>query len=774
MIYLVALLSGAVASQVFPFFPYSSALICLLAFSILALRKQHVIIMLVLLGVLYCLARYDPPVEPNPGKVNIKVEGHYTSPAVSRRGGYVQEFKPSRPMRKLLGGAGTFDVLSGEEFEIGRRYALDIELVMPKNRQNPGSWQRGPYAVLRNAVDKKQVVSSVSVLFNRMRDRLNRHIREEFGAETGAFVMAVTTGHRGEMSYDLRDAFNAAGVAHLLAISGTHFGLFSLLLFGMFRSVVKRLPLRLLEKLTVYLTPPQAAAILTLPFMLFYLGISGASIPSLRAFTMIGLFMLGLLLGRKGAWLNFLLLAAVLLVVWDPEVLGSLSFQLSFTAVLFIGFGLSAWAKRAASDEADSMVPVDVRPAAKEKTFTGYIKTSLFITFFASLGVSPLVAYYFHYTSLISPVANLVVTPLVCFLMVPLALVGSFVYLLTGSFILGPVVDALSGLALNLVRIFSSVPYSLVRVAPFPPALLLFFYLGFLLFRTFGKRRFLSVAFMPLVIYSGFVMISGRPLNMTFLDAGRADAHVVELPDGKVLAIDTGRSGREMGDFLRFRAVRSLDALVLTHGHQDHAGGADRIIRQFDVKEVWDSGRLIYPRGFDIGGARHRALSRGDIIEGRGYKLKVLHPYEGFYTRDRNPFVEENNDSLVLKIEGKRSTFLFAGDIEKEAAENMSVWGGALRSDVLKVPHHGMGRAVHGGFMSAVSPDVAVVTNNRIDGRVASAMAGARIFVTGEGAVKVEECNDGIRVKTYKDYKIVRTGDFREEMRNIRRLFSTW
>jgi competence protein ComEC len=775
LIYLVALLSGAVASQVFPFFPYSTALIFLLAFFILVRRKQNVVIILVLISALYCLARYEQPVKDNPGKAYITVEGHFTSPALSRRGGYVQELRPLPPIHRLFEEVRSVDVLSGAEHKIGRRYVLDIELVMPKNRQNPGSWQRRPYAVLRGVVQEKGEVSSISVFFNRMRDRLNRHIRQSFGAEPGAFVMAVTTGHRGEMGYDLRDAFNAAGVAHLLAISGTHFGLFSLLLFGLFRAAVKCLPLRLLERVTVYLSPSQAAAILTLPFMLFYLGISGASIPSLRAFTMIGLFMLGLLLGRKGAWLNFLLLAAVLLVVWDPDVLGSLSFQLSFTAVLFIGFGLSAWAKRSRLDENDSLTPLDMRPAKDKKTFTGYVKTSFLITFFASLGVSPLVAYYFHYASLISPVANLIVTPLVCFLMVPLALIGSFVYLLTGSFVLGPVVEMLSGLSINLVRIFSSVPYSSVRVAPFPPALLVFFYLGFLLFWSFRKRGFLIIALLPMVLYMGVAAVSSRPLGVTFLEAGRADAMAVELPDGKVLAVDTGRRGREIADFLRFRAVRSLDALVLTHGHPDHAGGAERIIRQFDVKEVWDSGRLVYPKGFDTGSARHRALLKGDVIEGEGYKLRVLHPYEGFYSSDRNPYVEENNDSLVIRLEGRESSFLLAGDVEKKAEGDMLKQGGLPKSSVLKVPHHGMGRALHRGFLRAVSPDVAVVTGGRVYRGVARALNGSRILVTGiDGAVKVEERKEGLRVKTYKDYKIVRTGDLGEEIRNIKRLFETW
>jgi len=72
--------------------------------------------------------------------------------------------------------------------------------------------------------------------------------------------------------------------------------------------------------------------------MFMYLGISGWSVPALRSFLMISLFLAGLLIGRKGFWLNSLLFAAFILVVWEPDVILSLSFQLSFIAVLLSGF----------------------------------------------------------------------------------------------------------------------------------------------------------------------------------------------------------------------------------------------------------------------------------------------------------------------------------------------------------------------------------------------------------------------------------------------------
>ena len=142
------------------------------------------------------------------------------------------------------------------------------------------------------------------------------------------------------MSDGMKDAFNSTGLAHVLSISGTHFGIFSVLLFGLFRLVIKFLPYSLLQRITLYVTPSQGAAALSLPFMLAYLALSGWSIPAVRSFIMISLFLIGLLIGRKRFWLNSLLFAAFVIVLWNPEALFSLSFQLSFLAVLFIGFSI--------------------------------------------------------------------------------------------------------------------------------------------------------------------------------------------------------------------------------------------------------------------------------------------------------------------------------------------------------------------------------------------------------------------------------------------------
>jgi competence protein ComEC len=161
--------------------------------------------------------------------------------------------------------------------------------------------------------------------------------------------------------------------------------------------------------------------------------------------------------------------------------------------------------------------------------------------------------------------------------------------------------------------------------------------------------------------------------------------------------------------------------------------------------------------------------------------MHILHPYPEFYSLYGNEYVGANNDSIVIKIEGRNSSFLFAGDIEEEAEEDLSSLGNFLRSDVIKVPHHGGKTSAYKPFFELVSPEVAVISigkNNAFGhphDEMIDTLQGVRIFRTDtDGAVKIRESTHGLEIKTFKDFQLERTGSFTVEIQNIKRLFQTW
>jgi competence protein ComEC len=773
MHFFISFLAGVILFYAFLYFPFSSVSVCLLFSAYLVFSKRFFLIPVLILGFAYAFLRYEPAQDIPYIRDKVAVAGAFESyPEKTDMGTFRQTFLITSA-RDVENGE-RLDGLSGREITLfsdrgldpGREYELIVKFLKSRKRLNPGERLMDDIrADLLDMSGSRNKGKSLHLRIEECRQRINNYIEENFSRDSGAFISSITTGKMTGVTEELRDAFNATGLTHILSISGSHFGLFSVLLFGLFRFLINSLPYRILQRVTIFLTPSQASAVLSLPFMLAYLGLSGASIPAVRSFIMIALFLAGLLIDRKGFWLNSLLFAAFAIVIWEPGYIFSLSFQLSFLAVLCIGFSL-----RKDNDGKDG------GKTEKKKLF-GFAGNSLLITLSASIGTAPLVAYYFHYFSVISPLSNLLIGPLIGFVLIPLSVFSSLLFLITGHFVTTPVVSAVSEASLALIRWFSKIPFADVKIPAFPPVIILFFYAGFIFYFLFNRRKYLLfVPFIPIVIYFFLTVLEKKELSVTFLDVGQGDSSVTELPDGRTIVTDTGRTGRETSSFLRYRGKETIDFLALSHSHPDHTGGLGYIMSRFHVRELWDSGRMILPDGLT-----HRSLNRGDLIEGEGYRIYILHPYPGFYTADRSEYIAANNDSLVFKIESRRRSFLFTGDIEEEAEEDILHLGKWLKSDVMKVPHHGGKTSAYRPFLEAVSADIAVISCGRDNSfghphqETLDLLGRKEIIRTDtDGAVKISETARGLDVRTYMDFQFERAGSLSGEMKNFQLLFEKW
>lgn len=776
---LLSFLFGTIIFFISRYFLFCSILVFLASTVWLIKKKNSRWVFVIILGILYALFRVplaDQLLQPWDKKMEITgrflpktgapsslpdIHNFVIDKAVDEQTGQEIEAMEDEMIR----------LRSDAAFDADDTYELLVQTGKDRTRLNPGSSTRAFLtARVIGIMGQEETKSVFGNIFERPRTSLHEYIMGRFSKDSADFISAVTIGEV-HFDEDLKTAFNVTGLAHILSISGTHFGLLSVVIFTLFLFLIRRLPYTIFQRLTLYLSPQQAAAIICLPLMVLYLGISGGSIPAVRSFLMISLFLSGLLIGRKGFWLNTVLLAAFVLVLWDPEVIMTLTFQLSFIAVVFIGFSV----ERKGEYDDNSAEP------KKNNKLAEFMKKSLRLTLAATIGTAPLVAYHFHYFSLISPLANLVAGPLIGFVVLPLALISSFAYLLTGYYIFGPLVGLATDLSLWLVTMMAKVPFADTRIHAFPLALIVFFYVGFLCYLAWGRRKsLLALPILPFLFYAIVSVSSSKELSVTFLDVGQGDSAVVELPDNKVLMVDTGRGGYETANFLKYLGRRRVDALVITHSHPDHTGGMDHILKQFSVHEIWDNGRIDYPEEVVLP-MKHRSLERGDVIENEKYSLTVLHPYPEFYTVEGNEFVEDNNSSLVLKVRGRSHSILFAGDVENEAEEDLSHLGKQLRSDVLKIPHHGGGSSADEGFLFEISPSIAVISAGSDNSfghprpEMLEALSGIRIYRTDlDGAVKVTETAGRLQVKTYQDFILERTSSASGELRNLKRLFMTW
>jgi competence protein ComEC len=500
-------------------------------------------------------------------------------------------------------------------------------------------------------------------------------------------------------------------------------------------------------------------------------------------------------------------MAVFIIVICQPASVTDLSFQLSVAAVLCIG--LAVGGKQPARDSNPASLFSTLR-----SSLVSYMRSSIAITLAANAGTAPLIVYWFHKFSIVSPLTNLIIIPAVGFVILPMAFLSSFFFLFFNMLPFHAVLDAVTGHALSLIYYMARWPLDAVRIPAFPPVLLIFFYAGLVIFtviiysrakenarsaaadtvQSLSARSGLpffrslvfpcSVALVPIVIFSVAAWLGRDRISVTFLDVGQGDGAVIELPDSRTLIMDTGKSGFQIGEFLRYRGINEIEAIMLSHGHHDHTGGLEYLINTFKVHAIWDNNRLMYKTGI-LEKVGHRGLQRGDVIQGSRYTITVLHPYEGFYSASANNSEEnseENNDSLVLRLRGAAASFLFTGDVEKEAEEDTAHTGPALKSTVLKVAHHGSRSSSSEVLINAVSPEIAVISCGRENrfgfphAETLSMLANCRVFRTDrDGAVGIREGDGGrVQVKTWKDFQVTEAKGARDEWMNINRLFWVW
>lgn len=191
---------------------------------------------------------------------------------------------------------------------------------------------------------------------------------------------------------------------------------------------------------------------------------------------------------------------------------------------------------------------------------------------------------------------------------------------------------------------------------------------------------------------------TNRKLQIHFIDVGQGDATLLLLPTGERVMIDTGtpESGEKLLAHLSKWQVDYIDYVILSHAHSDHAGGLPLMEEQIGVGQILYSG--IAPEGAV---ASMRELLAGDCFAVGDLRFSVLGPLSS---------VESDNRSMVLRVDYGATSFLFTGDAESDEEELLlNTCPQLLDADLLKVAHHGSKSSTTEAFLTAVSPDLAVI-----------------------------------------------------------------
>ncbi|MDR1687047.1 MAG: DNA internalization-related competence protein ComEC/Rec2 [Clostridiales bacterium] len=656
------------------------------------------------------------------------------------------------------------------------------------SQRNPGGFDEKMYYAARgikykiypDTVHVSGGANTFSAKTARFREKLAQ-IYDNCLPETEAGIMkSIILGDRQNLEDDVKNLYSAAGIYHILAISGLHISIIALFLnFLLCRFFTKR-----------------ASSCCVLCFLVFFCLFTGAAPSTVRAVIISGVLIFANLIFRKTDGITSLSFAALCILCYNPFFLWDLGFQLSFAAMAGIIL-LSS--------------PVDILlkyiavkiPALKKFLENYFVNTSISVSSAAFIATLPVGSGFLTHISTYTVLVNIILFP-TFFLLVTVGFITGLVGLVSynAAYFLSGSLYYLLNFYEIILEFFVSLPFSRILTGHIPVYLAAAYYsfvaaIAYLLLKypDTGKiKKYAALTFAAFAVCVCIKEVASRNFTLTMLDVGQGDCFVIRN-NGKTCVIDGGgrvnysadsvqsvsigdnTGARVLVPYLNYLGAQDVDAAVITHLEGDHAAGIIELLQLKKVKTLYlpegakmselyietekaakeYNTEIVFLQSGDtlqVGGATAygKAEPGGATAYGKtdpsGITMYCLNPTE----TTKN--LSANDASLVLKLVSGNLSVLFTGDIS-EAAESRLLEDENLQSDILKVAHHGSKYSSSEEFLNKVSARLAIVSYSKynsygfVSSEVKTRLSERKIplFSTAEnGAVIITKSANGVKI----------------------------
>ncbi len=584
--------------------------------------------------------------------------------------------------------------------KLGYKIYLKGELIKPKDNTNFNLFNYRKYLLgqkiywIFNA-DEIKIKDKNSNFLYKIQNYLNERINKITYSKK--YIQALVLGDN-DIEQKIKEIYQINGISHLLAVSGMHVTLLSMIILNILKIFIN-------NKKIIYL--------ILILIISFYAVITGLKPPIIRATLMFILLTI-----KKSNPLKYLILVAAFLLIYNPYCIYDVGFKFSFIICFYLLlFG---------------------------KISDNYLKTSV-IAFLASI---PILINNFYSINLLSPLINVIFIPLMTFVIFPLSLFTLIFNKL--DHILYHFISIFETLSVLFSKVGISI--SLARVSI---VLIIVYYI--LITLTLLNKKYLKYLIVLIIIHYNINLFNfGFKINM--LDVNQGDSTLIKIQNKNIL-IDTGGvvgkkylAKKVLIPYFKSVGIKKIDYLILTHGDYDHMGEALNLVKNFKVDKV-----IFNCDEFnDLENELVSFLNKNNIKYYSCIEKLNINDYQ-LYFLDTKEYDNENDNSNVIYTELNGYKFLFMGDAGKQREKDILEKYNLSNIDFLKVGHHGSSTSSSKEFIDNIKPKYSLISvgeNNRYGhpkDSVLNILSGSKIYRTDiNGSIEIKIKNDGYSIETCK------------------------
>ena len=596
------------------------------------------------------------------------------------------------------------------DLKIGDEIKVDGDISTPNDNTNFNLFNYRLYLKSKKiyqtikATDIKVISHTNNPLYkikNMIIDKINKYDKKEY-------LYTFILGDNAYLDSDIKSSFSNNGISHLFSVSGMHVTLLTIVIIYLLNKIRKS----------------NINYIVLIMFLLFYAFLTNYTPSIMRSSLMFILLYLNKLfkLNIKAIYIFIYLVCAFL--IYNPDYIYNVGFLFSFIITFhLILFGSIA---------------------SRYKNYFSKLFITSTISFLASM---PILINKFNSINLLSPILNLLFVPLISFIIFPLSIVSFFI----------PTISSVLNIFINILEyltIFFS-RFSINIILASMPMYIVFLYYVIIIYVLYkmrkGKYKYLLIIFVILLIHTNTFNLNNE---IHYLDVSQGDSILLRYKYNKSILIDTGglvNSNYSIAmnitiPYLKSLGIKKLEAIIITHGDNDHMGEAINLIENFKVEKVI----------FNCGEYNDLEKDLIKVLDKKKIKYySCIDKLDELYFLNTRLYDNENDNSNVIYTEINGYKFMFMGDAgiikEKDILKKYDI----SNIDVLKVGHHGSKTSSSIEFIDKINPLYSVISvgkNNRYghpNKEVLNNLDNSKIYRTDQdGSIMFKIKNNKLKIET--------------------------